>query len=59
MDDDGKVSKAEAKYTPFGTDMEHCGKCQHFLGLDSCEVVRGPVVAGGWCRFFEAQPGMK
>jgi hypothetical protein len=53
--DDGKTSKSDAKYTPYGSKQEHCSKCRHFESPDSCEKVRGQIAGGGWCRFFYAK----
>lgn len=49
-----RVTKAAARYTPDGTPQEHCGKCEHFQAPATCNKVQGPVVPGGWCRFFDA-----
>lgn len=50
---DGKATKVSAKYTPDGTEREHCSICKHFLGDGACDRVKGHVVPGGWCRFFD------
>ena len=45
-------SKEAAKYTPKGTEAEHCGNCSHFEPPKACEIVHGDVVKGGWCRHW-------
>jgi hypothetical protein len=48
-----KVPKrvAEYQYAPNGP--EHCAICEHFLPPHHCEIVRGRIVAFGWCHFWE------
>lgn len=53
-DDIDKTPKRDAGYTPHGGE-HHCSKCVHYEPPDSCEVVRGPIAAGGWCTFFQAK----
>lgn len=57
--DDGKMTKAEAKYERVGTPAEHCGprsgwpvrgECRNYLGSLRCMVVRGMISPGAWCQ---------
>lgn len=50
---DEKVSKSEAQYTDNGSDTEYCAICEYYQGRGVCARVRGQVVRGGWCKFFE------
>ena len=50
-----KESKVKARYTPKGTNQEHCGICRHFVAPDMCRVVQGRVVSRGWCRHFSKE----
>lgn len=53
MSNTDKATKLEARYTPKGTQAEHCAICRHYTVPNQCERVRGGVSAGGWCKFFQ------
>jgi hypothetical protein len=47
-----KVSKAEAAYQPMPNGPQACGNCANFIAPDGCRVVQGPVAANGWSRYW-------
>lgn len=47
-----KVSKAEAAYQPRPNGPQACGNCANFIAPDSCRVVQGPVAPNGWSRYW-------
>jgi hypothetical protein len=50
-----KVSKAEAAYQPRPNGTQACGNCANFIAPDGCRVVQGPVAANGWSRYWRAR----
>jgi hypothetical protein len=50
-----KVSKAEAAYQPQPNGPQACGNCAHFIAPGGCRVVQGPVAANGWSRYWQAR----
>jgi hypothetical protein len=50
MEDEVKSEKKAVEYTDHGTYREHCAKCEHYNEPNRCEVVRGDVAPGGWCK---------
>lgn len=51
--DGGKIDKFAARYTDRGIGNERCGRCEHFLSPNHCEIVEGVISPGGWCKFWE------
>jgi hypothetical protein len=49
---DGKRSKDAVDYSK-GMDRAKCGLCQHFEPPHGCELVRGHIAPGMWCRLFK------
>lgn len=49
------TSKEQAKYTDRGSRAEHCSNCEHYIRPEACEIVRGKISSGGWCRFWRAK----
>lgn len=43
-------SKAEVDYTDDGSETEHCSNCDHYDIEPDCKIVRGAIVAEGWCN---------
>ncbi len=53
LEDKGvKLGQATVDYTDKGHKPELCASCVHFQGEASCEIVRGPIASGGWCRLW-------
>ena len=55
----GKVSKAQAKYQDKPKGNQSCAQCMNFIAADNtCNVVEGTVSPQGWCQLFVAKkPG--
>jgi hypothetical protein len=49
---DEKLSKAAVQYGE-GMGKSRCGRCEHFLKPDACELVEGTISRAGWCDRFE------
>ena len=47
-----KVSKAEAGYRPNPNGPQACGNCVNLIAPDGCRMVQGPVAANGWSRYW-------
>lgn len=47
-----KLSQSTVEYTDKGHLPELCSKCMHWVKPDKCEIVKGTIAAGGWCRLF-------
>jgi hypothetical protein len=47
-----RVSKIEASYGK-GSPEEHCKICSHYVSGGACEIVKGQIDPGAWCRYFE------
>jgi len=55
-DDDSSGTKAQFKYqaTP-GPDGKACGACSLFQAPNACSVVKGKIVATGYCTSYAAK----
>jgi hypothetical protein len=49
-----KIPKRVALYQFHPMGPQACGNCHHFIPPISCQIVRGPIVDYGWCRFWAA-----
>lgn len=49
----GGYAKRSADYSPVSTDSTRCDGCAHFRAPDACQLVRGEIAPGGWCRLWE------
>lgn len=49
-----RYSKSEANYSDTGTKAEHCSICEHYERPRACSLVRGVILPGGWCKYWEA-----
>ncbi len=50
-----KRSKASVDYSP-GHVNSRCGVCVHFIRGGTCELVRGKISEGYWCKLFKLDP---
>jgi hypothetical protein len=50
-----KIKQADARYQPRPKGEQRCEICLQFLPPAACKIVRGPIVAKGWCQFFAAR----
>ncbi len=54
--DDSGGTKAQFKYiTTPGPDGKACAACALFKAPDACSVVKGKIVATGYCTAFAAK----
>ena len=47
-----KLAQSTVDYTDRGHAPELCKKCVHWAAEATCEIVKGPIAADGWCRLF-------
>lgn len=58
---DGRLSKADAKFQFQPKGSERCGACASFVpgsapqGPGTCQVVEGAIPQNGWCVLFSAR----
>ena len=50
-----KVSQQAAAYQPTAKGQQRCNNCKQWQPPSSCKVVKGPVVASGWCNLYAAK----
>lgn len=53
------MTKQEAHYSYYGTEQEHCAKCQHFVLPKSCRVVEGDIKPTALCQQFHRRNSPK
>lgn len=51
--DNGKLSKAYAKYRDNPNGQQCCRKCTMFRQPQSCTTVNGKILPTGWCTYYE------
>lgn len=49
------MSKEFAEYQDHPDGDEQCSKCTMFRAPDRCTLVKGMILARGWCEHFEAK----
>lgn len=49
---EGKTSKATAKYQEQPKDGHSCSICQFFHAPHTCQLVEGDVSPNGWCSYW-------
>ncbi len=49
---EGKTSKAVAKYQEQPKDGHSCSICQFFHAPHTCQLVEGDVIPNGWCSYW-------
>jgi hypothetical protein len=49
---EGKASKATAKYQDQPNDGHSCAICQFFHAPHTCQLVEGDVSLNGWCSYW-------
>ena len=56
-----KKDKQEVDYTPVAAmQSERCDKCKHFRELyETCDLVKGNIRPGAWCRLYEPKSNKK
>lgn len=54
-EDDGKATKAEAKYVNESPYNQACKNCTMFIPPHGCTGVKGTINPAGWCKFYEAK----
>lgn len=54
-EDDGKSTKAEAKYVSESEYNQKCKNCTMFIRPNGCTGVKGKIDPDGWCKFYEAK----
>lgn len=47
-----KFSHEEVNYS-HGKPHAHCSLCEHYHGIDNCELVVSPIRPQMWCEEFE------
>jgi hypothetical protein len=49
-----KHTKAEVDFESPAKGMDQCRDCEHYIyGTRGCELVKGTIQPGDWCRLFE------
>jgi SPP1 gp7 family putative phage head morphogenesis protein len=49
-----KFTHAEVEFEHPAKGPHHCSECQHYGGVDDCELVKSPIAPDDWCNKFEA-----
>lgn len=51
------LNKSEVQFESPAKGMQHCIACTHYIA-GRCEIVRGEVLPGDWCRLFQKRSPM-